>query len=165
MEEAPPGIDFEEAKRVLAALEREGVRYVLIGAMAMAAQGLIRATHDLDFFVSPEPENVDRLKKAFKSLFDNDPNIEEISAEDLAGDYPALEYTPPHGRYSVDILSRLGEAFRYPDIESETVTTVEGTKISVATPRMLYRMKRDTVRPQDRLDAEVIKEQFNLEED
>jgi len=165
MDEAPPGIDFEETKRILAELEREDVRYVLIGAMAMAAQGLVRATHDLDFFVSPEPENVERLKKAFKSLFDNDPNIDEISSEDLGGDYPAVEYTPPHGRYSVDILSRLGEAFSYSDIESEVLTTAEGTQISVATPRMLYRMKRDTVRPQDRLDAEVIKEEFKLEED
>jgi len=165
MEEPPPGIDFEEAKRILMALEREGVRYVLIGAMAMAAQGLVRATHDLDFFVSPERENVDRLKTAFKSLFDDDPNIDEISAEDLAGDYPAVEYTPPHGRYSVDILSRLGEAFSYPELESEILTTAEGTRISVATPRMLYRMKRDTVRPQDRLDAEAIKEEFELEEE
>jgi len=40
-----------------------------------------------------------------------------------------------------------------------------GTRISVATPRMLYRMKRDTVRPQDRLDAQVIKEEFKLEEE
>jgi hypothetical protein len=164
-EETPPGIDFEEAKRILTVLEREGVRYVLIGAMAMAAQGLVRATHDLDFFVSPEGENVDRLKRAFKSLFDNDPNVDEISAEDLGGDYPAVEYTPPHGRYSVDILSRLGEAFSYPDVESEILTTAEGTQISVATPRMLYRMKKDTVRPQDRLDAQAIKEEFKLEED
>src|SRR5436305_4009156 len=165
MEESPPGIDFEETQRSLASLEREGVRYVLIGAVAMAAQGLIRATHDLDFFVSPEPENVDRLKKAFKSLFDDDPNVDEISAEDLAGDYPAVEYTPPHGRYSVDILSRLGEAFSYPDVESEILTTAEGTQITVATPRMLYRMKRDTVRPQDRLDAEAIKEEFKPKEE
>ena len=165
MEEAPPGIDFEEAKRILATLESEGVRYVLIGAMAMAAQGLVRATHDLDFFVSPEPENIDRLKRAFKGLFENDPNIDEISAEDLAGDYPAVEYTPPHGRYSLDILSRLGEAFSYADLESETLTTAEGIRISVATPRMLYRMKRNTVRPQDRLDAEVIKAEFKLPED
>lgn len=167
MEEAPPGIDFEETKRILAALEREDVRYVLIGAMGMAAQGLVRATHDLDFFVAPEPENVDRLKKALKSLFGNDPNVDEISAKDLAGDYPAIEYTPPHGRYSVDILSRLGEAFSFPDVEaeSEILTTAEGNRISVATPRMLYRMKRDTVRPQDRLDAEVIKREFKLEED
>ncbi len=165
MEKTPPGIDFEETKRILTAMEREGVRYVLIGAMAMAAQGLVRATHDIDFFVSPEPENVDRLKRAFKSLFDNDPNVDEISAEDLAGDYPAVEYTPPHGHYSLDILSRLGEAFSYGDVESEVLATAEGTRISVATPRMLYRMKRDTVRPQDKLDAAVIKEAFRLEED
>jgi hypothetical protein len=165
MEKSPPGIDFEEAKRILKAMEREGVRYVLIGAMAMAAQGLVRATHDIDFFVSPEQGNVDRLKRAFKSLFDNDPNVDEISAEDLAGDYPAVEYTPPHGQYSLDILSRLGEAFSYGDIESEVLATAEGTRISVATPRMLYRMKRDTVRPQDKLDAAVIKEAFKLEED
>ena len=58
---------LREAKRILAAFEREGVEYVLIGSMAMAAQGLIRATRDVDFFVSPEPENVDRLRRALKS--------------------------------------------------------------------------------------------------
>lgn len=165
MEESPTGIDFEEAKRILSAMEREGVRYVLIGAMAMAAQGLIRATHDLDFFVSPEPENVEGLRRAFKSLFEDDPNIDEISAEDLGGDYPAVEYTPPHGRYSIDILSRLGEAFRYADLEAETLTTADGTRVCVATPRMLYRMKRNTVRPQDWLDARRIQEEFHLEEE
>ncbi len=35
----------------------------------------------------------------------------------------------------------------------------------VATPRMLYRMKRDTVRPQDRVDAQVLKQRFDLKED
>lgn len=45
-------VDFEEAKRILAAFERDGVQYVLIESMAMAAQGLIRATRDVDFFVS-----------------------------------------------------------------------------------------------------------------
>jgi hypothetical protein len=37
--------------------------------------------------------------------------------------------------------------------------------VSVATPRMLYRMKKDTVRPQDRADAERIRESFDLRED
>jgi hypothetical protein len=53
-------VDFDEAKRILAAFETERVRYVLIGSMAMAAHGLIRATRDIDFFVSPDPENVER---------------------------------------------------------------------------------------------------------
>lgn len=154
---------FEEAKEILAALEREGVRYVLVGSMAMAAQGLVRATRDIDFFVSPDPENVERLKRALMLMF-RDPKVDEITAEDLGGDYPAIEYVPPHGRYSMDILARLGEAFRYEDLEFEEML-VDGIRVQVATPRMLWRMKRDTVRPQDRLDAEAIRREFDLKEE
>ena len=38
-------------------------------------------------------------------------------------------------------------------------------EVSVATPRMLYRMKRDTVRPKDRMDAEVLRERFGVKDD
>ena len=115
-------MEFGELKRILAAFEKEGVRYVLVGSMAMAAQGLVRATRDVDFFVAPDPENVDRLRLALRTLFENDPNIDQISAADLGGDYPAVQYTPPDARYSMDILSRLGTAFRYEDLEWEIVT-------------------------------------------
>ena len=157
-------MDFDEAKQVLAALQRERVRYVLIGSMAMAAQGLIRATRDIDFFVSPDRDNVDRLRRALESVFDQDPNLAEITAEDLAGDYPAIEYTPPHGRYSLDILSRLGEAIRFEDLESETLI-VDEISVQVATPRQLYRMKKGTVRPQDHVDAQAIRERFSLDDE
>jgi hypothetical protein len=157
-------MDFGELRRILAAFEREGVRYVLVGSMAMAAQGIVRATRDADFFVAPDGENVARLRRALKSLFDDDPNVDEITAADLGGDYPAVEYTPPHGRYSMDILSRIGEAFRYEELEAEDVI-VEGVRARVATPRMLYRMKKGTVRPQDRMDAETIRTRFGLKEE
>lgn len=38
---------FEDAMALLAAMEREGVRYVLIGSMAMAANRIVRATRDV----------------------------------------------------------------------------------------------------------------------
>jgi len=60
--------------------------------------------------------------------------------------------------------NRVDEAFRYADIEYE-VMEVEGIEIRVATPRMLYRMKKDTVRPQDRLDAETLRQRFEIEEE
>lgn len=161
----PTGImDLDEAKRILAALDREAVDYVLVGSMAMAAQGLIRATRDLDLFVSARPENVERLRRALKALFEDDPNVDQITAEDLGGAYPAVEYTPPHGRYSLDILARLGEAFRYENLDSEDIT-LDGIRIRVATPATLYRMKKDTVRPQDRLDAEMLRRAFDLREE
>ena len=157
-------MDFGELRRILAAFEREGVRYVLVGSMAMAAQGIVRATRDADFFVAPDDENVARLRRALKSLFEDDPHVDEITAADLGGDYPAVEYTPPHGRYSMDILSRLGGAFRYEELEAEDVM-VEGVRARVATPRMLYRMKKGTVRPQDQMDAETIRTRFGLKEE
>ena len=65
--------------------------------------------------------------------------------------------------YSLDLLSRLGEAFRYETIESEELL-LDGIRVRVATPAMLYRMKKDTVRPQDRLDAEQLSRLFKLED-
>lgn len=155
---------LEEAKAVLSALVREKVDFVVIGSMAMAAQGLPRATQDLDFFVSPEIENLLALKRALFELF-ADPALEGIDPEELAGGYPAVEYTPPHGRYSIDILTRLGEAFSWTDLESNcTQIDIGGLAVRVASPQMLYRMKKDTVRPQDRADAARIREAFGLEE-
>lgn len=68
------------------------------------------------------------------------------------------------GGFAIDLLARLGDAFGYDDIESAPAQ-VEGVQVELATPRMLYRMKRDTVRPQDRADAERLRAMFNLEEE
>lgn len=154
---------FEQAVAILAALERERVRYVLIGSMAMAAQGIIRATRDVDFFVAPDPANVERIKRALHSVFD-DASIDEIDSDDLAGPYPVVRYGPPEGDFVIDFVARIGDAFAFDDIESEELI-VEGVGVRVATPRMLYRMKRDTVRPQDRVDAENLRSTFRLSEE
>ncbi len=92
-----------------------------------------------------------------------DPEIDQISASDLAGAYPAIQYVPPTGEFHVDILARLGERYRYEDIESHEVE-VEGIRVRVATPRMLYRMKKDTVRLRDRADAERLALRFGWED-
>ena len=156
-------VDFSQAMRVLQGLDRHQVEYVLVGSMAMAAQGLVRATRDMDFFVDPSEANVTRLKNALRELFD-DPAVEGIRSDELAGDYPALQYVPPEGDFWIDILARLGEAFAFGDLEFE-ILEVEGVRVRVATPRMLYLMKKDTVRGQDRLDAAMLKQRFGLEEE
>jgi hypothetical protein len=154
---------FAEALQVLASFERHGVAYVLVGSMAMAAQGVVRATRDIDVFVSPDEANIARLRAALNDVF-ADPSIDSITAAELAGAYPAIQYVPPEADYWIDILARLGEAFRFPDLESE-ILRVEGVSVRVATPRMLYRMKKDTVRPQDRVDAQVLRERFGLRDE
>jgi hypothetical protein len=156
-------VELDEAMQLLAAFERENVQYVLVGSMGMAVHGVIRATRDIDFFVEPTPENVERLRRALKQVY-ADPCIDEITAEDLEGEYPAIQYVPPAGDFSIDLLSRLGEAFAYRDLEWQVIS-VGGVAVRVATPRMLYRMKRDTVRPLDKIDAAELRRRFGLEEE
>ncbi len=156
-------MDFEVIKRLLAALEREHVRYAIFGAVAMGLHGLARFTEDLDLFVQPEAGNIGRLRAALHSVVD-DPEIEQITAADLLGDYPAVQYVPPDGTFHIDIVTRLGEALAFADLPTERVL-FEGLLVSVVTARGLYRMKRSTVRLKDRADAQALRERFRLEDE
>ena len=154
-------MDRDEILRVLRAFEDEGLEYVLIGAAAMAFHGIVRATEDLDFFIRATTENVERLARAFRTVYADDPNIDEISADDLLGEYPAVRYYPPTGDLYFDVMTRLGEAASFETVES-VVVAVEGIPVRVATPKALYRLKKDTVRALDHQDAAALKQQFDL---
>ena len=156
-------MDFGAVRAVLAALEREGVRYAVFGGAALNLHGLARFTEDLDVFLAPDRDNVDALKKALRSVY-ADPSIEEISADDLLGDYPAVQYIPPDGTFHVDLLTRLGTAFSFADLEVERVPLGD-LMVSVVTPRTLYEMKKDTVRMKDRADADALRRRFGLEDE
>lgn len=62
---------------------------------------------------------------------------------------------------SVDIVTHLGEAFCFDDLEDESREFC-GIRVRVVTPSMLYRMKKATVRMQDRYDAAWLKQEFAL---
>jgi hypothetical protein len=156
-------VDFDRLLSILRALEGAGVQYAIFGAIALNVHGMARFTEDLDLFVAPNAENIERLKQALRSVFD-DPEIDQITSQDLLGPYPAIQYVPPDGTFHLDLLTRLGDAFVFGDLETERVA-FEDITVTVVTPRMLYRMKKDTVRMKDRADAELIRRRFGLEGD
>lgn len=155
-------MDLEEVTRVLSSLEAEGVDYAIFGGMAMNLHGLVRVTEDLDLFVRPDRQNLEGLKRALRRVWD-DPNIDEIDIEELIDDYPAVRYLPPDTDLYLDILTRLGEAFRWEDLEIQTVA-FGSISTKVISPGMLVRMKADTVRPKDRQDAAWVRTAFGIEE-
>lgn len=155
-------MDYELTRKVLAALEGAGVRYVVFGAVALALHGLPRTTEDLDIFIEPDRDNIERLKAALRSVFD-DPCIDEITADDLLGEYPAMQYVPPSGNFHIDVLTRLGELYDFASLASERID-FEGLSVPTVTPEMLYRMKKGTVRPKDWGDAQQIARRFGLKE-
>jgi hypothetical protein len=160
----PNRVDQNEIIRVLRAFEEAGVEYVLIGAAAMGLHGVVRATEDLDFFIRATQENVERLRAALRQAYDADPHIDEISSADLLGEYPAVRYYPPTGDLYFDVITRLGEAASFETVEAET-KEVQGTRVRVATPLALYRLKKGTIREQDHVDAAALRERFNLKDE
>lgn len=156
-------MDFDLFLKLMKALDEQRVDYVLVGAAALGIHGLLRATEDVDLFVRPTADNIDRLKLALRTVW-SDPEIDHITYADLAGEFPTIRYVPPQSGLVVYLMSRLGEAFQFDDLEAEDVT-IEGQHIRVANPRTLYRMKRDTVRPQDRADAEALRRRFGFGSD
>jgi hypothetical protein len=153
---------LQSLSNVLAAFVEERVEFIVFGAVALMAHGLVRATQDLDVFVLADASNISRLRAALQRVYPDDPSITEITFADLAGEYPAVRYNAPDG-FSIDILSRLGNVWTYNDVESE-LKEFEGLQIRVATPAMLYRMKKDTVRFKDKIDAEALRQRFGLED-
>jgi len=101
-------VDEERLRAIFNALREQRVEYAVFGAVALGLHGLARATADLDLFIRPDAENVERLKAALRMVFE-DPSIDDITAEDLCGDYPAVRYLPPDG-FGFDILTRVGVA-------------------------------------------------------
>ena len=75
---------FDRLPDLLRALNAESVDYVLFGGQAVNLHGILRFTDDIDLFVSPTPDNVERLRCALRRVW-ADPAIDEVRAEDLAG--------------------------------------------------------------------------------
>jgi hypothetical protein len=159
---AAPEVDESVLQKFFRALNACEVECAVFGAVALGLHGLARATGNVDLFLRPDRVNVERLKTALRSVFE-DSSIDEISADDLCGDYPAVRYLLPDG-FGFDIVTRLGTAFRYEDLECED-KTYQDVRVRVVTARMLWRLKRDTVRPLDRIDAEVLAQRFGFKEE
>jgi hypothetical protein len=156
-------MDIDRILLFFGELKHQNVDYVLVGAVGMTVHGIIRATQDVDIFLKPEAENVSRMRNALKCIFPEDESIDEINVSDLAGNYPVIRYNSPDGSLQIDILSRLDQTFVFADIQFEE-KLYEGVPVRVATPEMLYRMKKDTLRLQDRADAEALRAVFGIKE-
>ncbi|MEX2660502.1 MAG: nucleotidyl transferase AbiEii/AbiGii toxin family protein [Vicinamibacterales bacterium] len=61
-------MDYEVLKRLLSALEVRGVTYAIFGGIALNLHGLARFTEDVDIFIPPDADNIERLKAALRDV-------------------------------------------------------------------------------------------------
>lgn len=145
---------FKRFLDVIDILEKEKVDYILIGGFAMVLYGMPRVTQDLDIFIKNKKENVERLQKALNSLF-NDKSVFEITSSELE-EYNVIRYGAREGFY-VDVLSRLGTAFSFEDLNYEKIN-VGSHQVKIATVETLYKLKEKTLRAIDKTDLIFLKQ-------
>lgn len=141
---------------VLAALQKEGVDYILIGGFAVVLHGSPRFTEDIDLFIRNNESNLEKLRIALKQVF-NDQSIDEITVPEIK-QYAVIRYGTSDNFY-IDIIGNIGEAFSFDDIKSEEIN-VKGTKVRIATLESLYKLKENTYRAVDQADLLFLAERI-----
>jgi hypothetical protein len=139
----PPTVD--DIRRICRSLDEAGARYVLIGGFAVILHGGVRTTKDIDLLVDPEPENVERLKRALSVLEDN--AATEIDAADLQK-YTVVRVAD---EVMVDLLAGACGVTWAQASQSAKVVDLDGVRVIVADRATLIRTKQ-TTRPSDAAD-------------
>ena len=148
MDERTRAATYRDLFRVAELLEQEHVEYALIGGYALALQGIVRLTEDVDILVEPSIENARRWVRALSKLPDG-------AAKELAGDdtlHSEIYAVRINDEFTVDVLNS-ASGFTWQQMLPYR-TRIEG--INVVSLEGLLRMKEHG-RLKDQADAEAIR--------
>ncbi len=149
MDERTRAATYQDVRRIAELLEEEHVEYALIGGYALALQGIVRLTEDVDILVEPTPENARRWVRALSKLPDG-------AAKELVGD-ETLHAEPYairiNDEFTVDVMNS-ASGLTWQDLAPYR-TRIDG--IQVVSLEGLLRMKEHG-RLKDQADAEAIRQ-------
>src|SRR5690349_11372689 len=99
--------------RIVAALNAAGVAYIVVGGLAVAAHGVVRATRDLDLVPEPSPGNLDCLAAALSELGAEHPVDDRLTGSALALPV-SFKLRTRHG--DVQVLNRMPAVPSYAEL-------------------------------------------------
>ena len=117
-------------RRVIGALERAGIPYMLTGSFASSYHGSPRATQDIDVVVAP---SADQLRALIRSL----PTAEYYVDEDAAfeaqrneGQFNIVDFA---SGWKVDLIIRKARPFSRQEFDRREVADFHGLQVAIAT--------------------------------
>jgi predicted nucleotidyltransferase len=141
----------KDYKEMLQCLLEENVKFLLVGAYAVAVHGYPRATKDIDFFVWATPANASSLMKA---LLKFGAPLDKISESDFSS--TGVEFQIGNSPRRIDIItSASGVDFERAYLNRQVVV-LEGLEVPVISLQDLIANKRASGRTQDLADVEKL---------
>lgn len=135
---------------MLAALVQHEVRFLLVGAHALAAHGYPRATIDIDLWIDPTPENAQRV---WQALAEFGAPLDDLALEEsdfTRADIVAQFGLPPN---RIDILTGVSGLDFERAWANRIPAELEGVQVSVLGRADLIANKQATGREKDKFDV------------
>jgi len=132
-------------------LNRNKVKYVIIGGFAVIHFGYIRATGDIDLLVDDSIDNIEKIRCALSYLPDGE--SQEIGDKDLY-QYNVVRVS---GDITIDLLGRACD-IKYDEAEDHIMyDVIKGVKIPYLAPEVLIKTKMG-IRPKDIQDRSFLQQ-------
>jgi predicted nucleotidyltransferase len=141
----------KDYKEMLQCLLEENVRFLLVGAYAVAVHGFPRATKDIDFFVWATPENAANLMRALAKF---GAPLHNISEADLSSEGVVFQIGNSPRR--IDIITNISGVKFEQAYANKTTISIEGIEVPVISLEDLIANKRASARTQDLADVEKL---------
>jgi hypothetical protein len=139
---------------MLSALVAESADFLVVGAYALAAHSIPRATGDLDCWIRRTPENADRV---FRALAAFGAPLDQISRDDLLDPDRILQLGVAPSR--IDIMTSIDGVEFDEAWPNRLVVSIEGVSVPVIGREDLIRNKRAAARPRDLADVAYLEAQ------
>jgi hypothetical protein len=137
-------------KRILADLNEAGVRYVLIGGIALIRHGVVRATRDVDVIIAGDTENISRMRSLIDSWPATRPDGSPVPEETISAGR-TVNLATPHG--DLDILAERSPPLSFEDLLVRAeVRRVDGVEAAICSLADLVALKRLAGRERDLVD-------------
>lgn len=138
---------------LLRALDKAGARFLVVGAQAMAAHGVPRATGDMDVWVEPDEGNAEAVWQALRA-FGAPLDAFDVSPDDFAAKGNVVQIGTPPRR--VDLMTSIDGVEFDAAWDNRFVTEIVGCPVPFLGRVELLHNKREAGRPKDLLDIELL---------
>lgn len=146
---------FEFFNSVIRLFNSCSVEYLLIGGHAVNFHGYVRATMDMDIWISQSPENVLKFRNVLHKLYYDDENINQaINELNIKGILHIIR-----NGFTMDILGKELIRLEFDEVyQRREKVEIEGMEISIIGIDDLIKYKLKSNRTKNLLDAKELQE-------
>jgi len=149
----------EDFKDFVKFLNSNNVEYLLIGGWAVSIYGNPRLTKDIDFLISSNDNNIDKLKKALEDFGAPPIDIEGFKKD--KDSFIRMGVSP----IQIDVLKEASGIIMEECYKRKNILNIDNMNINIISIKDLIINKRAAGRDQDITDANKLEKLINIDKD